>query len=349
MKNRNPGSYYSLSHWKYPAILALSLSAINFLSTLPFRDSIVTANLFGAWFIASSFLVLMWYVNLALSNRLQRKNTQSFWRIFITVGINLFFLAVFVFIAYLIMSSVLERNFSIERIVVQSIKSALGIATMIFFQYVFSNQNRVQMLQLQNEKLKSENTRVQYEMLLRQVHPHFLFNSLSVLHSMADSNQPETGNYILSLSGLFREILDIGDKETRTLREELAFTENYLNLMRYRFEDAFSVDIRTIPLEENRLLPVFSLHLLVENCFRHNAVSKSNLLRIEIVQQSTEELIVRNNRVPKEPEAVLSGFGLSGITERYRLLGVENGLVVIENDTEFVASLKLLPCENSDC
>lgn len=123
-----------------------------------------------------------------------------------------------------------------------------------------------------------ENIRRQsYEMkanmiaLQAQMDPHFLYNTLTVIKSL--SREKNTAQITRTCDYLVKMLRYISsyDDHTVSLNQELAHTENYLELMKIRFEDQFTYtfsidsDVDT----ENLRIPKLTLQPLVENCFQH--------------------------------------------------------------------------------
>ncbi|MHA6482905.1 cache domain-containing sensor histidine kinase [Paenibacillus sp. strain BS8-2] len=124
--------------------------------------------------------------------------------------------------------------------------------------------------------------------LQAQINPHFLYNTLSLIGMMGH----ETGNAnIMNLSSMlvnmFRYIT-YSNGQPVTLKEELNHTENYLNIMKFRYADHFEpvIDIKGPILDS--LLPKITLQPFVENCFKHGFINKRYPWKIAIT--SYEEL-----------------------------------------------------------
>jgi two-component system LytT family sensor kinase len=73
---------------------------------------------------------------------------------------------------------------------------------------------RNQSVSMQNQMLKTENIRAQFEILRQQISPHFLFNSLSTLRSMIRSSNNNAEEFVIKLSDIYRLLL-LKKKETR--------------------------------------------------------------------------------------------------------------------------------------
>jgi len=87
---------------------------------------------------------------------------------------------------------------------------------------------------------RSEET-AKYHMLMSQINPHFLYNTLDSIRMMSVfRNQPEIAKALLHLSNLFRYSIKQRD-EPLTVREELSQAENYLSLQKLRFQDDIEI------------------------------------------------------------------------------------------------------------
>ncbi len=174
---------------------------------------------------------------------------------------------------------------------------------------------------LRGESLQKENIRAKLEALQNQINPHFLFNNFNILNALILNNPPLAHSYLQKMSDVFRYLLKRHRDETVPLSEELQFIDDYLFLIKIRFEN---VEIRKT-LDDDYLtwhIPPATLQILIENAIKHNEVSKRHPLCIEIRTDAFANLTVKNNLQPKKPHESDQGTktGLYNITERYRFL-----------------------------
>jgi LytS/YehU family sensor histidine kinase len=199
-----------------------------------------------------------------------------------------------------------------------------------------------QSVSLQNQMLKTENIRAQFEILRQQISPHFLFNSLSTLRSMIRSSNDNAEKFVIKLSDIYRLLLIKKEKETVTLKEELELIDDYSFLLFARYENMLSIDI---DIPENLLnynIPTFSLQLLLENCVKHNIVSKEKPLHIKIYESGIDTVTVENNLQQKQVFSGDLGLGLQNLIKRYDLLGIPEGVQVFSDESVFRVKIKLL-------
>jgi len=170
---------------------------------------------------------------------------------------------------------------------------------------------------LEAEQLKKEQITARYETLKNQVNPHFLFNSLNVLTALVHKDADMAEQFIRQLSAVYRYVLDSRDQEVVPLTEELHQLESFIYLMKIRFGNSFTAEIN-VPDTDGYVAPL-TLQMLLENAIKHNEVSKSNPLKIEIFREN-DMISIKNNLQPKSTVEPYSGVGLENIRMRYQLL-----------------------------
>ena len=149
-------------------------------------------------------------------------------------------------------------------------------------------------LLVQAERQKKENIISQFETLKNQVNPHFLFNSLNALSMLVLEDSKKAEQFIHKLTKVYRYVLDYRDLNVIPLGEEMYFLDNYLFLQKIRFEAGLHVEVHVSPDVRSHQVPPLSLQLLVENAIKHNIISQSQPLHLEIYSEG-QELVVKNN------------------------------------------------------
>lgn len=251
-------------------------------------------------------------------------------------------LAFIVITARVILSSVFARNNLRDMIsdnLLYFLVNFYAITTgllMILFLFAWMQKRKAD--RQEKEKNLAE---FRYMKLSQQVNPHFLFNSLNVLECLISSNaNSKAGSFIHKLSGLYRYMLDIGEKNLVHLESELEFVGEYLDLMRVRFPEGIETHI-DIPHDCSRreVVPC-SVQLLVENAIKHNIANAEQPLRIAI-GYSDGMICVSNNIQPKAIVSSTTHKGLDYIKRYYADL--TDAEVEINNDgKDFTVRLPLL-------
>jgi two-component system LytT family sensor kinase len=194
---------------------------------------------------------------------------------------------------------------------------------------------------IDNERLKTEQVASQLNSLRDQVNPHFLFNSLNALSSLVYEDQKKAVMFIRKLSEVYRYVLDQNDKELVSVAEEMEFMESYFFLLDIRFGENLVVDLSKLQDQcKKKMIPPMSLQLLVENAIKHNVVSESKKLTIEIFNTESSFLVVRNNMSPKK-SLHSKGIGLQNLRQRYQFLS-DKQVVINQTEKVFEVYLPLL-------
>jgi sensor histidine kinase YesM len=211
--------------------------------------------------------------------------------------------------------------------------------------YLLANRRasgQVQEYHQQAEQLKNEQVQAQLAALKSQVNPHFLFNSLSILTSLVDTDPKLSIRFIGQLARVYRYTLEQQDQQLVPLQTELEFIQAYIFLLHIRFRDKFTVEVQVPPAvaAQRRIAPL-TLQLLLENVVKHNQMSAEQPLRV-LLSAEDDELLVRNNvqRRPV-PAAASTHVGLSNIRNRYRYL-TDRPVVVEETSEDFTVRIPLL-------
>ena len=198
------------------------------------------------------------------------------------------------------------------------------VVTSIFYAvYYYKHKKETQVTQ---QKIIAKTASAQFDALKNQLDPHFLFNSLNVLTSLIEENPEAATRFTTSLSKVYRYVLEQKNKELVTVEEELRFAQLYMTLIKMRFEDSIVFTApENVSNPEAKVVPL-SLQLLLENAVKHNQVTPSKKLHIQIYEKDGN-LIVENNMQPKKVMRESSGVGLQNIYQRYGLLTKRKVLV----------------------
>ncbi|MFA6759085.1 MAG: histidine kinase [Bacteroidales bacterium] len=200
-------------------------------------------------------------------------------------------------------------------------------------------------VEIENAQLKIDNAEAQNIQLMQYIQPHFLFNSLSVLKSLIRTNPQLAERYILRLSDFLRVSIASSQENVLNLQDELKMCKDYIEMQKMRFGEALNVII-DIPanLLLTKVVPRFSLQLLLENAIKHNAFTKEKPLNITIEKEGGY-LSVNNNVQKKEIAGTSLKSGLANLSKRYKAI-CEEDIVIEENEQFFKVYIKLIDLES---
>lgn len=333
------------TNWRIGILFSAFLATTNILNNIQERSVVELDRIIINWGISVLFLLAIWFINsyLTLFFEKARYRVGLIRKVAIIVLTNAVLLSGFILIAIYILNEfnvqILQRE-NVYSLVI--IKGFVSILIIYVIQYALNSDARAQEISMQNQMLKTENIRSQFEALKQQVNPHFLFNSLSVLRSMIRSDNKNSEQFVIKLSEIYRQLLVKKEKETVTLEEEVVFINDYSFMLFSRFENMLTIKI---DLSENIMkqqLPTFSLQLLLENCVKHNIISKEKPLAIKIFNTDHNSITVENNLQPKISAGEKSGYGLQNLIQRYNLLGHPDGVFIFSDENVFRVKLSLL-------
>jgi Putative regulator of cell autolysis len=277
------------------------------------------------------FCVLIWL--LLKVNFFQEKTLD-----FIKRLLKTFLITIAAYLIYLSISFIISKRADCFTglLLFQFVVSCLICGFTGHFYAMYSEQRKKEQ---EIERLKMENLQSRCDALANQINPHFFFNSLNGLTTLARGDKKEqTLEYIDKLSDVFRYILRSEKKGLVPLEEELRFLDSFRYLYEIRYADKLRFDIR-IPEEKKFLkIPVLSLLPLIENVVKHNMIDRENKMCISVFMSERNELTVSNPVHKKIDQPDKNGIGLSNLTDRFRLL--LNKEIRIENE-ELVFSVYL--------
>lgn len=202
--------------------------------------------------------------------------------------------------------------------------AAFYVGITSFFKFVKDwlqlQEMTLKIAQIEREKLEAElNT------LKSQLNPHFLFNSLNNIYSLALTNSPKTPDIILKLSDLMRHVLYESRENFIPIKNELDFLTNFIDLQRIRLNNQIDIQYTVegnIP--ERKVIPLI-FEPFIDNAFKHGLrnPAPSPYLHISINFQHEKMLFkIENNfshTVPAQTSKN-SGIGLKNIERRLKYL-----------------------------
>lgn len=231
-----------------------------------------------------------------------------------------------------------ERNFNRETLIFSIFSDLIDgfIYGSFFLAYRYYKKNVVYQKQLLlYEHALSEN---KINQLKTQLNPHFLFNNLNILDQLIEEDKHKASDFLNEFAEIYRYVLEASDKKLVSIKEELAFVEKYFNLIWYKYENAYALQIDHENIAGN-IVPL-SLQILLENAVKHNLGSQSNPVLITISVRNG--ITVTNNIIPKRSVKRTSGRALNNLKEQYLVL-TDQKLEIVKTETEFTAIIPIIP------
>ncbi len=186
------------------------------------------------------------------------------------------------------------------------------------------------------EKQQKEN---ELKLLRSQLDPHFLFNNLNTLDALIDSDTIKAKEYINRLSLIYRYLIQTKDTEVMELSEELTFAENYIFLIKTRFDKDYDFTLTKKASLENKFIPTGAILTLLENVVKHNKAKSGTIKTHILVLDERIEVINEKTNFSEKKESF--GTGLHNLKTRYALLS-DQEIFIINKPNEFKVVLPIL-------
>ncbi|HZY38886.1 MAG TPA: sensor histidine kinase [Mucilaginibacter sp.] len=184
---------------------------------------------------------------------------------------------------------------------------------------------------LENQRLSAE-----LAFLKSQINPHFLFNSLNSIYSLAYQRSETTPDAILKLSEIMRYMLYESNDNKVDLEKELQYLHSYIDLQKIRFGNKAYIDFKVQGNIGNQQIAPLLLIAFIENAFKHGVANNPlTPIRVLIDVDDAHLHFYMQNKKHMNNRDTLGGIGLNNVQRRLNLLypGKYNLVVNDETDT----------------
>ena len=200
-------------------------------------------------------------------------------------------------------------------------------------------QSSIRELMLQKEKTEAE-----LKYLKGQINPHFLFNTLNNIYSLARKNAPETAESVLKLSKLMRFMLYNTGHQTILVSDELNLIDDYISLEKLRYTDRLQITYKkSVDDEHQRIAPLLLIHF-VENAFKHGASEsrKESFINIDIsIKEGGLSARIINSKSPDFQSTNNEPIGMENIKRQLELIYPKHQLVITNTSETFQVNLSI--------
>jgi len=234
------------------------------------------------------------------------------------------------------------KNFFTILILVYLVVGGVSFVTILNRSFETEKRNRDLRNKMLDAQLKMKDQELIY--LKKQIHPHFLFNTINTIYGFALKKSTRTPELILKLSNLLDYILYRVDQPRVPLSEEVLHIREYIELEQIRFSDTLKVALDQSEIDETIQVAPMLLIPLVENAFKHGGFH-DGLMAIRIqIKANTQELrfFIENTIRQSENENTGKGIGLENLRKRLDLVyGADYRLECEIDDNWYRANLHI--------
>ena len=224
-----------------------------------------------------------------------------------------------------------------------SVVLVMIIFILVHYIILFTEKNRIAAEELLNQKLQL--AEAELKALKNTIHPHFLFNSLSMLQSLI-AHSPAKASVALSyLSEFLLYSVQFSKKTTVTIADEIAHAKNYTEIELLRRNNTFSVDWNIDNRCNEYLTIPFVIQPLIENAIKHGIESSDQNGYISVIVTAAENTItftVTNSTGSTIVHNRKSGTGIETLAKRlYASYGASGKILTEKPDGRFTATISI--------
>ncbi len=220
-----------------------------------------------------------------------------------------------------------------------NMRSVIFLFAATFFSSLFL-RIRSQWSQAEEEKKAAE---LLY--LKTQINPHFLFNSLNSVYSLAVTGSAETADAIVKLSGMMRYVLTDTTNNYVPLNKELGYIDDYISFFKLRFGNDVVINYNVTGKTDGLQIAPMLLIPFIENTFKYGINTEEEMqINISItIENKVLTLKTYNKKVFKKVNNPLNnGIGIMNTRKRLKVLYPDNHLLLInDNETDYILTLTL--------
>jgi two-component system LytT family sensor kinase len=198
------------------------------------------------------------------------------------------------------------------------------------------------------ETLKREKAESELKFLKTQINPHFLFNALNNIYSMAYTGDKSAPEKITMLSDMLRYVLYDCESDYISLYKEVDYINSFLEFQQLKTEKRQNITFNIGSYDENYQIAPMLLVTFVENAFKHSKIEKdkSGFVRILLSQSDGKFHFIVENSIPPQQIAMKpkqnKAIGIENARNRLELLyPKKHELVIIHDENNYKIVLKL--------
>jgi len=194
------------------------------------------------------------------------------------------------------------------------------------------------------QQLRIEKQAAELNYLRSQTNPHFLFNTLNNIYSLARDKSDLAPQSILRLSKILRFMLYETSGAYIAIEQEIKIISDYIALEKLRYDESLRINFNHDIEDMKQALPPLLLIPLVENAFKHGVSETRGEPFIDIhlsVNQRRLIFLVKNSSETFSEWSAKENIGLSNLRRQLELLYTDYDLSVQQSEWVFTATLKI--------
>ena len=219
-----------------------------------------------------------------------------------------------------------------------------SLSSLVFFGIIRHIYNHIKLKQTA-QQLRIEKQQAELNYLKSQTNPHFLFNTLNNIYSLARDKSDLAPEMILRLSKILRYMLYEAGGAYIAIEDELKIMGDYISLEKLRYDDSLRINFNYDVEDMKQALPPLLLIPLVENAFKHGVSETRNQpfvdIHLSIVKRQLAFFVRNSTEGFSGDGKVKENIGLSNLRRQLELLYTDYNISLEQRVSEFSATLKI--------
>lgn len=172
------------------------------------------------------------------------------------------------------------------------------------------------------ERMQRQNVQAEMYYLKHQINPHFMMNTLNNIHALIDIDGEAAKQTVIQLSDMMRYVVYDAGGNIISLKDDIKFIKNYIELMRIRYTDDVNIKFNYPSQLPPRVdIPPLIFIVFVENAFKHGVSYSSNsYIYIDIKYENGYVIGRFENSVSEQSRKSAPGIGLENVRKRLDLI-----------------------------
>ena len=182
--------------------------------------------------------------------------------------------------------------------------------------------------------------------LRAQINPHFLFNALNCIYSLALIQDEKAPDSILKLSEMLRYVIDECRADSVPIAKEVSYISNFIDFQKIRMEHEPNIVFECNIDNENYQIPPMIFQPMVENCFKHSRIidNPDAYIKITLSQENEHITFCTDNSKPKNnyqhKDNERTGIGVNNVKQRLDLIfGDEYTFEIKDYENKYITKL----------
>lgn len=220
----------------------------------------------------------------------------------------------------------------------------ISISMVVSWAFYMFDRNKENELAI--SRLTALNKESELNELKKQLNPHFLFNALSNIYSIAYLKDESTPEKIMQLSKMLRYVIYEADVESIALSKEIEYLLYYIDFQKFKIKKEQQIDFDCQDVNEGLNIAPLLLLPFIENAFKHSQVATEQDAWVKIklwTKETTIHFSIENTISSQTQPEILNnpGIGLENIKKRLELIYKSAASLNISKGETFQVALKI--------